>query len=109
VTRSLESVLRRLLTITSRNGRPGTILTLQHGGGRHLYLEAAMPPMSIVLALEREDVEQLVAAAADWLVEQDELRALPAEPGPISLVAGAIARGSIGAGTVQLRTVPRDS
>jgi hypothetical protein len=101
------TLLRKLLTITSRNGRPGTLLTLQHGDGRHLYLTAAMPPVSIVLALEREDVEQLVAAAADWLVERDADYAGP-RPAPSSLVGGVIGRALADAGTVQLRTVPRD-
>lgn len=97
-------VYRRLLRIASRVGRPGSLLSVGDSNGQLLYLEAAMQPVSIVVALDYDDVADLHATLGTWLHEQTakhrgELR----EASP--LVAGAIARGQIDAATVQLRTV----
>jgi len=97
-------MLRSLLRIASRVGRPGTLLSLADSGGSLLYLEAAMHPVSVTVALHREDVAALAEACAGWLAEHD-----PApfgRPDPAPLIAGAVARGLADArSTVQLRTV----
>jgi hypothetical protein len=98
-------MLRNLLRIASRVGIPGTLLSLGDAGGRVLYLEVAMSPVSVTAGLDHADVLQLHAALASWLRDQAD-RETPAPYGrPAPLVAGAIGRGRIDAGTVQLRTV----
>jgi hypothetical protein len=101
-------MLRNLLRIASRVGRPGTLLTLGDAGGRVLYLEVAMSPVSVVAGLDYDDARQLHEALSVWLRDQDD-RETPAPFGrPAPLVAGLIGRTLADAGTVQLRTV-RDS
>lgn len=97
--------LQRLVTIEGRHGHPGTLLSVGHSAGRYLYLEAKTHPVSCIAALEREDVEQLVAACSEWL-QLDAARELEREPANVvPLVAGAIGRGRLDAATVQFRTV----
>lgn len=102
--------LRRLLTIPSRVGRPGTLLSLGHSDGNLLYLEVAMSPVSVIAALTVADAEQLHGALAEWLRE----RADTAHPEPIApavgtpLVGGLLGRVMSDAGrarTVQPCTV----
>lgn len=101
---------RNLLRIASRVGKPGTLLSVGHAEGAHLYLEVGMGPVSVVACLEREDVAQLVAACSGWLGERDTLeraehyRATDQIPAP--LVAGRIGAGLRDAVTVQHCTVP---
>jgi hypothetical protein len=93
------------VTIEGRHGHPGTLLSVGHSEGKYLYVEAKTHPVSCIAALDREDVEQLVAACSEWL-QLDAAREL--EQGPsnvVSLVSGAIDRGRIDAATVQFRTV----
>lgn len=97
-------VYRRLLRIASRVGRPGSLLSVGDSAGALLYLEAAMQPVSVVVALDYDDVADLHETLGTWLQEKsgqrrEELR----EPAP--LVAGSIDRGRLDASTVQLRTV----
>jgi hypothetical protein len=83
-------IFRELLNITSRIGRPGTLLRLGDAEGRVLYLEAAMNPVSVIVGLERDDVRRLRAACDSWLQEREE--PLP-HRGPAPLVAGRIRAG----------------
>jgi hypothetical protein len=97
-------VYRRLLRIASRVGRPGSLLSVGDSGGALLYLEAAMPPVSVIVALDLDDVADLHETLGTWLHEKsaehrEELRA--ASP----LVAGIIARGQLDAASVQSCTV----
>src|SRR4051812_10460943 len=98
---------RRLLNIASRIGRPGTLLSLGDSGGRLLYLEAAMQPVSVVVALEADDVRELAAACTEWLADHDRAHRPFTRPTPAPLVAGALSRSYLNAqgSTVQLRTV----
>jgi hypothetical protein len=106
----LMATLRRLLTIRSRRGNPGTLLSLGDAAGSLLYLEAAMEPVSVVVALEVDDVVELHAALAEWLRERADLSTGPAHTLPTGspLVGGILGRVMADAGrsrTVQLRTV----
>lgn len=96
-------MLRNLLTIASRVGRPGTLLRVGDSTGRVLYLEAAMSPVSVIVGLERDDVKQLHAVLGSWLAEREDTP--PVRRGPAPLVAGRIGRAVQDAGTVQVRTV----
>lgn len=98
-------LIRSLLRISSRVGVPGTLLSLGDAGGRVLYLEACMAPVSVVAGLDYDDARQLHEALSAWLREQDD-REHPAPYGrPAPLIAGAIDRGRVDASTVQLCTV----
>jgi hypothetical protein len=94
------SPLRRLLTIRSRIGNPGTLVSLGHSGGSLLYLEAAMQPVSVVVALEVADVEQLHGALAEWLRERvDVVSPEPFRPAADSpLIGGLLGRVMADAG-----------
>lgn len=61
--------LQTLATIATRIGRPGALVRVGTSGGRLLYLEAAMTPVSVVAALERPDVLALRDALSAWLTE----------------------------------------
>lgn len=65
-------MLRKLLTITSRVGRPSTRLDVGDSGGRILYLGANMHPVGVVVALERDQVRHLIAVCSSWLAELDQ-------------------------------------
>lgn len=102
--------LRRLLSIASRAGRPGTLLNVGDSGGRRLYLELVMEPVSIVAALDAVDVEQLHTTLAEWLRERDDVENPRPFPMPTGspLVGGILGRVVADAGrarTVQVRTV----
>lgn len=99
------TVWRSLLRIASRRGRPGTLLQVGDSGGACLYLEVSMSPVSIVTALDVEDVRELRATLTTWLEERDAGGRRRELAEPVPLVAGRIARGQLDAGTVQLRTV----
>lgn len=71
------TLLRTLATIRARHGRPGALIRVGTSGGRLLYLEAAMDPVSVVTALERLDVVALRNALDRWLAETAETRPRP--------------------------------
>jgi hypothetical protein len=100
------SLVRSLLRISSRVGVPGTLVSLGDAGGRVLYLEACMEPVSIVAGLDYDDARRLHEALSVWLRDQDDREAPVPFARPAPLVAGAIRRGQLEATTVQLRTVP---
>jgi hypothetical protein len=96
-------MVRTLLELAARVGRPGVLLRLGDSGGRLLFLEARTGPELVAVALEREDVVRLVSACSRWLDERD---GIP-PPRPAPLIAGRIARGVQDAATVQSCTVAR--
>ena len=104
------TLLRNLLRIPSRVGVPGTLLQLGDAGGRVLYLELSMSPVSVIAGLDEHDAEQLHEALGTWLRERADQGL--ARPVPAPRIPGILGRlladadASTAARTVQLCTVP---
>lgn len=82
-------MLRKLLLLSARIGRPGAGLAVGDSDGRRLYIEARTGPMSVTVPLERDQVRQLVATCSSWLDERD------AGPRVSDRTAAAVARSTV--------------
>lgn len=91
------TTFRRLLTLASTRGRPGTVLSVGDSAGSTLFVELSMPPVTVVAALDAVAARELRDTLTEWLHDhaadpRAELR------GPAPLVAGRIAASVTDAG-----------
>lgn len=67
---------RRRLVVRDRQARPLSELTVGDSGGRLCYVVAATRPVSVAVALEEDQVLELIAALSAWRDDQEDTRAV---------------------------------